>query len=69
MKTCVDSEESDKLISHYGEITEKNQVQYVPHIVINGVVNVTLEHYARANFTFAVCLSLNEKPELCDVFK
>lgn len=65
LKSCVQGDEGDNLLLHYGEITKKADVHYVPHIVFNDVLNRTLENKARGNFVAVACDLLIQKPSVC----
>ncbi|KAJ8962107.1 hypothetical protein NQ318_018061 [Aromia moschata] len=67
IKTCANGEEGKQLLAHFGDITGKLNppLEYVPHILFNGVYQESTEDAARDDFLKTVCNMFNEKPEGC----
>ncbi|KAJ8939585.1 hypothetical protein NQ314_011082 [Rhamnusium bicolor] len=67
IKACARGSGGDELFAHFGDITNNLDppLEYVPHILFNGVHNETLEDSARENFLKTVCTLFEQKPNGC----
>lgn len=61
----MDGEESNQLILKYADQTKREDVYFVPHVVLNDVDNRTLERHIREDFLSTICDLLTDKPKIC----